>query len=57
LIDVGKVISRTSLRVFAVDANFVVEDSVKTDVSEIGDLLDRAQVAAIALPQAQNGPP
>src|SRR5208282_4452202 len=54
LINVGKVVNRTPLTIFGVDADFVVKNAMKAYVVEVSDLLYRAQVAAITFTQAQD---
>jgi hypothetical protein len=52
LIDVRKVINGSAVLVFIVNADFVIQDRVKTNVLEAGDLLHVLQVSAIAFAQA-----
>src|SRR5262249_30232319 len=54
LVDVGKVVNRIAVLVFVIYSDFILQDGVKTDVSEIGDCLYGAKVIAIALAQRKN---
>jgi hypothetical protein len=53
LVDVGEVVDRISLLVLVVNANFVMQDVMKTYVAEFCDSFYLAQIAAIALPQRE----
>src|SRR5579859_6974634 len=55
LVHIGPVVNRVALRVLIVDAVLIVEDGVKTYIAEVGDVLHRAHVVAIALPQGEIG--
>ena len=55
LVHVREVVHRIALRVLVIHANFILEDGMEANIFEAGDLLDVAQVAAVALAQAQNG--
>src|SRR5579871_2680617 len=57
LVYIRKVVDRAALRVFVVDADFVVQDVVEADVTEIGDLLYFTQIVSIALSQGEDGAP
>ena len=56
LVDVGEVVDRLALLVFVVNADIVIQDAVKANVLEAGDLAHRPQVAAIGIAQAEHGP-
>ena len=55
LVDVRKIVDRLALRIFVVDSDVIEEDSVEADVLDVGDLLYVAQVATIALSEAEIG--
>src|SRR5277367_3756326 len=55
LVDVRKIVNGLAGCIFVVHADFVMEYSVEANVFEIGCGLHFAQVAAIAVAQAQNG--
>ena len=55
LIDVGKIVDGVAAGVFVVEADFVLEDSVETDVVEIGDAFDFAEIVAIVVAQREDG--
>ena len=52
LIDVRKVINGSAVLVFIVNADLIIQDCMKANVLEAGDLLHVLQVPAIAFAQA-----
>ena len=54
LIGVRKVINGSAVDILAIDPGFVVKNCVEANVFEPGDLLDVAQIAAIAFAQTQD---
>src|ERR1035437_1722225 len=54
LIDIREIVASLTLVVFAIDSDFVVKDSVKTDILKVCNFLDGIQVTAVALSQRQN---
>src|SRR5258708_30305080 len=55
LIHVGKVVDRLAVVVLVVEAGFVVEDSVETDIFEAGNAFCLTEGVAIAFAEAQDG--
>ena len=54
LIDIREVVDRISLPVFVVNANFVMQDVMKADITELSHFLHFAEIAAIPLAQGKN---
>src|SRR5579872_3592343 len=55
LIQIGKVVDRSSLLVFVVDTDLIVKNGVEADVFEIGDLPYVVKIVAIAFAQGEDG--
>src|SRR4051812_9468765 len=55
LIYVGEVVDRCSVFIFVINADFIMQDAVETNVAEVCDLFHRPQVIPVTLAEGKNG--
>jgi DNA-binding response OmpR family regulator len=56
LVHIRKVVNRLSVLVFVVNSNLIVEDGVEAHVAKAGNFFHLAELIAITLAKAENGP-
>lgn len=55
LVDIGKVVAWYAVFVLVIYPKLIMKNAVKTDIVEVGNLLERSKILAIALAESKRG--